>query len=113
MHDQVANHRKHQRKRVNLEKEEYLHLDNKILLLDKVCLIFSVLMPATTIPQIWLIFKHQEVGGLSLAMWIFYTIGVIPFFVYAIVHKEKPLIILNILWLIAQIIIITGILIYR
>lgn len=46
-------------------------------------------------------------------MWFFYVIGVIPFLIYGITHKEKPLIILNVLWLIAQIIIITGILMYR
>ena len=80
--------------------------------LDKVCLLFSVLMPATTIPQIIKIYSTQDVSGLSLSMWILYTIGVIPFLIYGIVHKEKPLILLNILWIIAQLIIIFGILIY-
>lgn len=113
MHNQAVHHHKHQRKRFHLQKQEYPHPNKKVHLLDKVCLVFSVLMPATTIPQIWRIFEYKEVEGLSLLMWALYTIGVIPFLIYGIVHKEKPLIILNVLWLIAQIIIIVGILIYR
>lgn len=70
-------------------------------------------MPSTTIPQIWKIYYYQVVDGLSLLMWVLYCIGVIPFLIYGIVHKEKPIIILNVLWLIAQITIIIGILIYH
>ncbi len=80
--------------------------------LDKTCLVFSILMPATTIPQIWSIYRNQNVEGLSLLMWVLYLIFVIPFLIYGIVHKEKPIIVLNILWIVAQLTIITGILIY-
>lgn len=86
--------------------------ENYVKKLDQVCLLFSVLMPATTIPQIFKIYSTQDVTGLSLSMWVLYTIGVIPFLIYGIVHKEKPLVLLNILWLIAQVVIITGILLY-
>lgn len=113
MHSQGVHHHIHKRKRVHQEKQQYPHPNKYIRLLDNTCLAFSVLMPATTIPQIWRIYKYQLVDGLSLMMWILYCIGVIPFLIYGIVHKEKPLIILNILWLLAQVIIIIGILLYR
>lgn len=112
MQNQGTHHHIHKRKRKHFHKQEYPHPDQRIRFLDKVCLLFSVLMPATTIPQIWDIFVYQIVDGLSLLMWILYTIGVIPFLIYGIVHKEKPLIVLNVLWLIAQVTIITGILMY-
>lgn len=112
MHSKGVNLNIHKRKRHYLQKHKYPHPNKRIRFLDNVCLVFSVLMPATTIPQIWKIFRYQRVEGLSLEMWILYTIGVIPFLIYGIVHKEKPLIVLNVLWLIAQIIIIVGILMY-
>ena len=81
-------------------------------IVDRTCLVFSVLMPLTTVPQIYLIYSEKHATGVSLLMWIFYCIGVIPFLVYGIVHKERQLIILNTLWMIAQIIMIIGILLY-
>ena len=97
---------------MHLKKQKYPHPNKYIHFLDDTCIVFSVLMPSTTIPQIWRIFAYQKVDGLSLLMWVLYCVGVIPFFIYGIVHREKPLIILNVLWLIAQVTIITGILMY-
>ena len=107
IHDHI-----HKRKRVNLLKQDYPHPNKYIHLLDDICLIFSILMPLTTAPQIYKIFHTQNVEGLSLLMWIFYCFAVIPFLIYGIVHKEKPLIVLNSLWFVAQLIIIYGILLY-
>ena len=86
--------------------------DRAVRIVDKACLIFSVIMPLTTIPQIHLIYTEKHANGVSLLMWILYCIGVIPFLCYGILHKERQLIILNTLWLIAQIIVIIGILKY-
>ncbi len=112
MHNQRTHHHIHQRKRNVVLTDEYVKPRNYVKLLDKTCIFFSVLMPATTLPQIYKIYATQNVVGLSLSMWVLYTIGVIPFLLYGIVHKEKPLIILNVLWLIAQFVIIVGILLY-
>ena len=102
----------HKRKRVHTLTQPYPHKDKRIRFLDNICLLFSVFMPLTTIPQIYKIFTYQLVDGLSLLMWVLYCIGVIPFLIYGIVHREKPIIILNVLWLIAQITIIIGIIMY-
>lgn len=80
--------------------------------LDEVCLLFSVIMPLTTIPQIVLLYDLKDATGLSLLMWVLYTIGVIPFFLYGVIHKIKHLAILNFLWLVVQTIMIIGIIIY-
>lgn len=82
-------------------------------IIDRVCMIFSVLMPMTALPQIHLIYTSHNVSGVSLLMWIFDGLGVIPFLIFGIVHKERQLIILNGLWLTMQGIIIAGILMYR
>ena len=75
-------------------------------------MIFSVIMPATTIPQIYKIFYYKTATGISLSMWVLYCVAVIPWLLYGIVHKAKPIIVLNVLWLIAQVIIIIGVLMY-
>lgn len=101
----------HRLRRVR-EGEPFHHPDAAIRFVDKTCLIFSVIMPMTTIPQIHLIYTEKHATGVSLLMWIFYCIGVIPFLCYGIIHKERQLVILNSLWLVAQIIIIIGIMTY-
>jgi uncharacterized protein with PQ loop repeat len=69
---------------------------NFLKTLDQICMLFSLLMPLTTLPQIYKI----EVAGLSLSMWVLYSVGVIPFLLYGVLHKARHLIILNSLWLI-------------
>lgn len=46
-------------------------------------------------------------------MWILYTIGVVPFLMSGVIYKHVQLIILNSLWLIVQLVMIVGILLYR
>lgn len=82
-------------------------------MIDRICMLFSVAMPLTAIPQIHLIYTTKNVSGVSLLMWVFYCVGVIPFLIFGIVHKERQLIVLNTLWLIMQLIVIAGIMMYR
>ena len=70
-------------------------------------------MPLATVPQIIQIFSDQNVEGISLATWILYTVGVIPFFIYGFIHNIRHLVILNGLWLICQLLIIFGVLLYK
>lgn len=115
----MANHHssldQHKRTRSNNTKIKHnFPSKNKFVSrLDNICLLFSVIMPLTAIPQIYKIFAEKTAAGLSLTSWTLYCVAVIPFMLYGIVHKEKPIIILNAMWLVVQIIIITGILIYR
>jgi hypothetical protein len=46
----------HLRKRIHQNYKEFPHPDKKIRILDNVCMVFSVIMPATTIPQIYKIY---------------------------------------------------------
>lgn len=108
----ISSHKHIIRRKQIHKKKDYPHSNKLVRYLDNTCLLFSVLMPATTIPQIYQIYKYQNASGVSMLMWILYLIASIPFMFYGFVHKEKPLIILNILWIIAQITIIVGIIMY-
>ncbi len=105
-------HHQHQRKRIHIKHQKYPHPDTGIRLLDHVCMIFSVVMPATTIPQIYKTYVTQNAVGVSLWMWVLYCIAVVPWLIYGIVHKARPIILLNVLWLIVQAIMIAGVLMY-
>lgn len=80
--------------------------------IDKLCYFGSIFMPATAIPQIHQLYTTQNAGGLSLLMWVLYLIGVIPFLLFGVFHNEKQLVILNTLWIIAIVSMISGIIMY-
>lgn len=105
-------HHLHRRHRIHVQHQQYPNPDPKIRALDNVCMAFSVIMPATTIPQIWKTYYYQDATGLSLLMWVLYCVAVIPWLIYGIVHKSKPIIVLNVLWIIVQLIMVAGIMIY-
>jgi uncharacterized protein with PQ loop repeat len=105
-------HHTHKRKRIHELHQPYPHPDSRIRLLDNVCMVFSVIMPATAIPQIWKIYYYQIATGVSLWMWLLYCFAVIPFLIYGIVHRIKHLIVLNMLWMMVQVIIVVGVLLY-
>lgn len=79
---------------------------------DKICYAASVFMPATAIPQIHQLYTTRDADSLSLLMWVLYLVGIIPFMLFGILHKEKQLVVLNVLWLIVTLTIIAGILLF-
>lgn len=102
-----------------MAEHKYLHhkhrTNNKKMLIksiDSLCMYMAVIMPLTTIPQIVQLYTTKDATGLSLLMWVLYTIGILPFLAYGILHKVKQLIVLEILWLIVQAVIIIGIIMY-
>lgn len=93
----------------------YLHLSKRAekRFINRLCAVFAVLMPMTTLPQIYMLYVGHDARGLSLSMWILYAIGCIPFLAFGIIYRHIQLILLNILWLLMQAIMIVGILLYR
>ncbi len=105
-------HRIHQLKRANSEKKEYPHPDPKIRLLDSICLGTAVVMPLTAIPQIIKLWTTRDASGLSILMWIFMFMLCIPLIIYGVVHKEKVITVMNIMWAAVDIVVIIGIIIF-
>ncbi|HUX80853.1 MAG TPA: PQ-loop domain-containing transporter [Candidatus Paceibacterota bacterium] len=85
----------------------YIHL------LDRITFIAGVAGPFTVLPQIYQIFTTQVATGLSLSSWILIFIVTFPWIFYGIAHRDRSIITSYILWEIANIIIIVGILLYR
>lgn len=86
---------------------------NEKRLINRICAVFAVLMPLTVLPQVYMLFSTQNTEGLSLAMWVLYTVCSIPFLIFGLTYKLGQLVVLNSLWIVMQSVMIVGILMYR
>jgi uncharacterized protein with PQ loop repeat len=82
-------------------------------LIDRLIYVAAIAYPLTTIPQIIDIFYNKSSENVSLLTWILYDAFTFIFLWYAIEKKLKPLIIEYCMWIVAQSIVVIGILIYR
>lgn len=85
----------------------------KITLLDKCMMVASSVYPFTMLPQIISIYTSHDVRGMSIASWLSFMAFGTVFLSYALVHKIRPLIVSQVLWMTIDIIIVVGILVYR
>ena len=105
-------HHLHKRERIHKKHEKYPHSNKWKNLLDKVIYFIAIVGPLISIPQVLKIWSEQTAEGLSLFTWSGYLFGGFFWLAYGIMHKEKPIILTNCLWIIINIGIISGILIY-
>jgi uncharacterized protein with PQ loop repeat len=105
-------HHLHKRKRIHEKSEKYPHPKPWIRFLDNFLLVVAVIGPLANIPQIIKIFTLKSSTGVSTWTFAFYAIFNIPWIIYGIVHKEKPIVIAYVLWLITNSIVIFGTFIY-
>ena len=103
----------HKRKRVSLTGyEPYPSRKSFRRFLDKFAYVIGALGIILTIPQILKIWVGQDATGVSVIAWIGYMITSSFWLTYAIVHKEKPLIITYSLWILVKLPIVIGTIIY-
>jgi uncharacterized protein with PQ loop repeat len=105
-------HHLHLRKRIHSNLEKYPHPNKFKKYLDKIIYLVGVLGPILTIPQLTEIWISKNASGVSLISWSWYVISALIWLSYGIVHKEKPIIVTNILWTIINIFIVIGIILY-
>lgn len=72
-------------------------VDDKLDLITNVC---SVILPFTTLDQLYLVYVKREVAGVSAITWFLYGLLSIPLFIYSLKRKDLPMIMLNGLWVI-------------
>ena len=105
-------HHIHKRKRIYKKLEKYPHQRKLIRFFDKFILTIAVIGPLLTLPQIAKIFVLKDVAGLSIITWSLYTLFIIPWIIYGFLHKEKPIIISSVLWIMLDSFVVAGILLY-
>ena len=65
---------------------------NKTKNLDRVTLLIGLCMPIVTLPQLYSVIKASNIHGVSFITWLFYTVQAGIFALFAVKHKERPLI---------------------
>lgn len=80
--------------------------------MDKIIYVVALIWPILTLPQIWRVWVYKNPSGLSLFTWWAYVLSAILWIVYGIVHKEKVIIFSNILWVIVNLAVLIGTIIY-
>lgn len=83
-----------------------------VAVVDVAVYIASFVSPLMTLPQVYQIYAYQDATGVSALSWGAYTLFSIPWLSYGILHREKPLIIANSLWLVLHTTVFVGALLY-
>lgn len=66
-----------------------------------------------SIPQVTNIWISRNVAGLSLITWLSFLIGTVCWLFYAIIHKEKPMMIINLAFSFLNLLVVIGIILFK
>ena len=80
--------------------------------IDKSIYIGSLLGPIMTIPQLKNIWIDHNAAGVSPITWTTYGLVAVLWLTYGLIHKLKPIIVMNSLWIVIDILVVVGTLIY-
>lgn len=108
-----ALHHWHIRRRVHKELEPYPHPQPLKRFIDHLIYLVAFLGPLLAIPQVAKIWLAHEVDGVSLVTWAGLAAVALVWLTYGFVHNARVIILAYTLWLIMDLIIVAGILLYR
>lgn len=106
-------HHLHVRKRIYKNLENYPNTNQLKRALDYIMYGVAIVTPLALLPQVFQLFTYKDAAGLSLLTWV--LLGCLNFLwiVYALVHKEKPILLANVLMGILNFTLVCGIVLYR
>ncbi len=107
-----ALHHLHLRKRFANNLETYPHRDKFKRFIDRLIYITGIAGPFFTLPQVLEIWRDHNAAGVSVPSWISYCIMSIIWLTYGVVHKEKPIIYSQIVWIFFNFAVAVGAIIY-
>ena len=82
-------------------------------LIDELIYIVAFIGPLMTIPQVTTIWLERKVEGISIITWSSYGVLAIFWISYGLIHKERPIILANFLFLFVNTTIVIGVLIFN
>ena len=105
-------HHYHKRKRIHQKHEPYPHPDKYKRFMDRFIYLMGVFGPVMTFPQLIKIWVERNASGVSPISWAAYLAVAISWVIYGCIHKEKPVIFIYSLWIVLDILIVVGTLMY-
>lgn len=107
-----ALHHYHIRKRIHIKHEPFPHPDKVKRIFDHLIYIVVILGPIMNLPQLFKIWLSKDATGVSITSWLSFSIFSMVWFVYGILHKEKPIIFMNLTLIVIQALIAVGTFLY-
>ena len=92
----------------------HFHISKKRQLnwFDKAAVIAAFLYPLSGLPQVIEVFQGNT-EGVSITSWLGFVAFSVFFMIYAVIHKIKPMIITNALWLVIDGLVLFGVLAHK
>lgn len=84
-------------------------VDDRLDTLSNIC---AVILPFTTLDQLYKIYIEGKVEGVSALTWFLYAVLSLPLVVYSIKRRDTPMIILNGLWVVTDLSVWAGVMLY-
>ena len=81
--------------------------------LDKVMVVVAIVGPLATLPQVFQVFSTRDVEGLSMTTWLAWVLLSVIWALYGLVHKEMPIVVSNIIYVILQGAVVLAIVMYN
>jgi MtN3 and saliva related transmembrane protein len=81
--------------------------------LDNMAYVIGTMGAFIALPQVLKIWIDKSTIGVSLLTWGGYLMGTTFWSIYGVIHKDKPITIVNLIGAILQFFIVLGLLIYR
>lgn len=106
-------HLRQRARRPHSVRHAYPSSNRFIRTIDSVMYIVGIIGPLVSIPQLIEVYGRHNVTGISVSTWIGYTVLTALWLLYGLVHHEKPIITTQILWLIVNVAIVIGAVMYR
>jgi uncharacterized protein with PQ loop repeat len=103
---------KHKRRKIFKNLEPYPHPDKWKNLVDRLIYPMALFGIAFTIPQVFNIWIEKNAEGVSIYSWSAFLIISGFMFFYGVLHKEKPLMIVYLMWIIVHLMVVLGLLMY-
>jgi uncharacterized protein with PQ loop repeat len=102
--------RKHRKIKSRIIDKNHDGVDDRLYIFTEIC---AIVLPFTTLDQLYIIYVQKKVEGVSLLTWFLYGILSIPLFLYSIQKRDRPMIILNGLWVFIDFTVWLGVFMYR
>lgn len=105
-----AVHHLHRRKRRRLEP--YPHPDKMKRLVDDLVYITIFAGPLMTVPQLTIIWLEKNASGVSALSWLAYTLISVVWLFYGMVHRDRPIALSSLVWILLSGFVVIGALMY-
>ena len=100
------------RQRASRTLAPYPHPDALKRGLDRVMMVVAIAGPLATLPQVYQVYATKDAIGLSPITWGLWTLLSMLWCFYGYVHKEWPIMVSNVIYIILQGAIVTAIVLY-